>query len=54
MNQGNQSACHFCRGNGFMDAAAPVVIDGFHLASWLIGQNCIGTVNAERVVTSST
>jgi diguanylate cyclase (GGDEF)-like protein len=32
-----------------MDAAAPIVIDGVHLANWLIGQNCIGTVDAERV-----
>ncbi|MCB2218657.1 diguanylate cyclase [Desulfofustis glycolicus] len=47
--QGQQPACHFCHSIGFMDAAAPIVIDGVHLANWLIGQNCIGTVDAERV-----
>lgn len=47
--QGKQPACHFCHSIGFMDAAAPIVIDGVHLANWLIGQNCIGTVDAERV-----
>lgn len=47
--QGKQPACHFCHSIGFMDAAAPIVIDGVHLANWLIGQNCIGTVDVERV-----
>ncbi len=47
--QGSQPACHFCHSIGFMDAAAPIVIDGVHLANWLIGQNCTGTVDAERV-----
>ncbi len=47
--QGKQPACHFCHSIGFMDAAAPIVIDGVHLANWLIGQNCIGTVDALRV-----
>jgi diguanylate cyclase (GGDEF)-like protein len=47
--QGKQPACHFCHSIGFMDAAAPIVIDGVHLANWLIGQNCVGMVDAERV-----
>ncbi|MBE0585370.1 MAG: diguanylate cyclase, partial [Desulfofustis sp.] len=48
---GKQPACHFCHSIGFMDAAAPIVIDGVHLANWLIGQNCVGAVDAERIVT---
>jgi len=39
-----------CQSIGFMDAAAPVVIGGIHMANWLIGQNCIGDVDEKRVV----
>ncbi len=47
--QSRQPACHFCQSVGFMDAAAPIVIEGIHLANWLIGQNCVGNVDANRI-----
>lgn len=40
---------HHCLSIGFVDAAAPVVIDGVHIANWMIGQSCIGNVNEDRV-----
>lgn len=48
--QSRQPACHFCLSVGFIDAAAPIVIDGVHIANWLIGQNCIGEVDERRIV----
>jgi diguanylate cyclase (GGDEF)-like protein len=48
--QSRQPACHFCLSVGFIDAAAPIVIDGFHIANWLIGQNCIGEVDERRIL----
>lgn len=41
---------HFCQSVGFLDAAAPIVIEGVHIANWLIGQSCIGAVNEERII----
>ena len=38
-----------CQGVGFIDAAAPIVIGGVHMANWLIGQNCIGDVDEDRI-----
>ena len=45
--------CHFCSSVGFMDAAAPIVIENTHLANWLIGQNCVGEVNEDRIISYS-
>jgi len=42
--------CHFCQGVGFVDAAAPIVIEGVHMANWLIGQNYIGDVDEARII----
>ena len=41
--------CHFCQSVGFLDAAAPIVIENAHVANWLIGQNCIGEVDEKRI-----
>jgi diguanylate cyclase (GGDEF)-like protein len=43
-------SCHFCLSVGFIDAAAPIVIEGVHIANWLIGQNCTGAVDENRIV----
>lgn len=45
--------CHFCSSVGFIDAAAPIVIENNHLANWLIGQNCVGEVDEERILSYS-
>lgn len=45
-----QPYCHYCESIGFLDAAAPIVIDGVHVANWLIGQNSIGRVDEARVI----
>ncbi len=45
-----QPYCHFCQSVGFIDAAAPIVIDNIHLANWLIGQNCVGEVDEKRII----
>lgn len=41
---------HVCRGIGFVDAAAPIVIEGRHIANWLIGQTWTGDVDEKRIV----
>ncbi len=41
--------CHACRSIGFIDASAPIIVQGRHVANWLIGQNCVGDVDEERV-----
>lgn len=41
---------HHCLSVGFLDAAAPVVVCGHHVANWLIGQNCIGDVDEKRII----
>lgn len=41
---------HVCHGIGFVDAAAPIVIEGRHIANWLIGQSWTGEVDEKRVV----
>jgi len=47
----NQKTYHdTCKSVGFVDAAALIVIDGVHIASWLIGQNCIGDVDDNRIM----
>ncbi|MEE4240862.1 MAG: PocR ligand-binding domain-containing protein, partial [Desulfopila sp.] len=48
--QTRQPSCHFCLSVGFVDAAAPIVIEDVHIANWLIGQNCIGEVDEDRIV----
>lgn len=46
----NKANYHHCLSVGFLDAAAPVVVCGVHIANWLIGQNCIGDVDEERIL----
>lgn len=41
---------HFCQSVGFVDAAAPISIEGIHIANWLIGQSWVGDVGEERIV----
>ncbi|MBU1566257.1 MAG: diguanylate cyclase [Proteobacteria bacterium] len=48
--QTNKPYCHFCQSIGFLDAAAPIVIEEVHVANWLIGQNCIGDVDENRII----
>jgi PAS domain S-box-containing protein len=38
-----------CYSIGFTDAAAPIVVNGRHIANWLIGQYHVGAVNESRV-----
>jgi diguanylate cyclase (GGDEF)-like protein len=45
-----QPSYHFCLSVGFIDAAAPIVVEGVHIANWLIGQNCPGEVDEGRIV----
>lgn len=40
---------HQCTSCGFADAGAPIVIDGHHIADWLIGQSDIYDVGADRL-----
>ena len=39
-------ACLSC---GFTDAAAPIVVNGVHIATWMIGQYHVGNVDEERI-----
>jgi diguanylate cyclase (GGDEF)-like protein len=41
---------HICQSVGFIDAAAPIVIEGVHIANWLIGQNSVGEVDDNRII----
>ncbi len=41
---------HFCHSVGFVDAAAPISIEGTHIANWLIGQSWVGDVDEKRIV----
>lgn len=51
MSLNQKQPCYMqCQSIGFIDAAAPIVIGGIHMANWLIGQNCIGDVDEKRVV----
>lgn len=38
-----------CKSIGFTDGAAPIVVNGHHIANWLIGQNHVGEVDRKRV-----
>ncbi len=38
-----------CLSVGFIDAAAPIIVNGRHIANWLIGQNFIGDVDEARI-----
>lgn len=48
--QTREPYCHFCDSVGFVDAAAPIVIEGIHMANWLIGQNWVGEVDEQRIL----
>ncbi len=39
-----------CYGIGFIDASAPIVVQGKHLGNWLIGQGSFSDVNQRRVM----
>lgn len=41
------SACHSV---GFVDGAAPIIVQGRHIATWLVGQADLGKVNEERII----
>jgi hypothetical protein len=38
-----------CKGCGFIDAAAPIIISGKHVANWLIGQSNTGEVDEQKI-----
>jgi len=38
-----------CAGIGFIDAAAPIIVNGKHIANWLIGQYHVGNVDTAQV-----
>ncbi|MHA1490020.1 MAG: PAS domain S-box protein [Promethearchaeota archaeon] len=38
--------CHSC---GFVDASAPIIVSGKHMANWLIGQSNVMGVDAKRI-----
>ncbi len=38
-----------CASIGFIDAAAPIIVNGKHIANWLIGQYHVGNVDAAHV-----
>lgn len=39
-----------CLSLGFTDAAAPIIVDGHHIANWLIGQYYTREVDEQRIV----
>ncbi len=39
-----------CYGIGFVDAAAPIIVKGRHIATWLVGQANLADVDEARVV----
>ncbi len=41
---------HQCLSCGFSDAAAPIIINGRHIANWLIGQYYVREVNEQRIM----
>lgn len=41
--------CEQCGSTGFLDASAPIIVDGKHLANWLIGQSNTGGVTPEHI-----
>lgn len=49
VEQGRPYSCS-CYGIGFVDASAPIVVNGKHLGNWLIGQGNLSDVNEKRVV----
>ena len=38
-----------CLSLGFVDAAAPIIIKGRHIATWMVGQACLADITQERV-----
>lgn len=40
-------SCHSC---GFIDASAPIIVDGKTIAHWLIGQSNVADVNNDRII----
>jgi len=47
--EGRRIVHHKCAGIGFTDAAAPIIVNGRHIANWLIGQYHVGKVDDQRV-----
>lgn len=39
-----------CLSLGFTDAAAPIIVDGHHIANWLIGQYYTREVDEQRII----
>jgi ligand-binding sensor protein len=39
-----------CYSIGFIDAAAPIIVKGKHIATWLVGQANLADVDSQRVV----
>ena len=46
LQPGEPFAIHTCR-NGLTDALAPIVVDGEHVANWMVGQFILGPPDAE-------
>jgi PAS domain S-box-containing protein len=44
-----KSLHHPCGSVGFTDAAAPIIINGKHIANWLIGQGHVANVDKTRI-----
>ncbi|MGB3223444.1 MAG: PocR ligand-binding domain-containing protein [Desulforhopalus sp.] len=44
-----KSLHHPCGSVGFTDAAAPIIVNGKHIANWLIGQGHVGNVDVTRI-----
>lgn len=50
-NQSRKAEYHKCHSCGFLDASAPIIVGGKHIANWLIGQNNVlnvGEVTIEK------
>lgn len=47
--ESQKSIRHLCYSVGFIDAAAPIIVNGKHIANWLIGQYHVGQVDEVRI-----
>jgi PAS domain S-box-containing protein len=48
-HEGQKSFHHKCYSVGFTDAAAPIIVNGRHIANWLIGQGHVDKVDEIRI-----